>query len=116
LQKILYIDLDSHDVKSAQDARYDEGMNDVADPHSTLAWFDESFPAKATLLQPLNLNVPDNLFPNIRALSVPATGEDSYLFFSLQVLSSPSCILERTPAAGPRKGRRQLVVAYDVPI
>jgi hypothetical protein len=31
LTLLLYFDLDSNDVKSAQHARYDEGMNDVAD-------------------------------------------------------------------------------------
>jgi hypothetical protein len=32
LKILLYFDLDSHEVKSAQHARYDEGMNDVPDP------------------------------------------------------------------------------------
>jgi hypothetical protein len=32
LKNILYFDLYSHDVKSAQHARYDESMNEVADP------------------------------------------------------------------------------------
>jgi hypothetical protein len=31
-KNLLYFDLDSHDVESAQHARYDAGMNDVADP------------------------------------------------------------------------------------
>jgi hypothetical protein len=31
LKNLLYFDLDTHDVKSAQHARYDEGMNDVAE-------------------------------------------------------------------------------------
>jgi hypothetical protein len=62
LKNLLYFDLDSHEVKSAQHARYDEGMNDVPDPppNARLVRFaqgGEPFPAEAALLEPLDLDI-----------------------------------------------------------
>jgi hypothetical protein len=86
LKNLLYFDLESHEVKSAQHARYDEGMNGVPDPPSNarLVRFTqrgEPFPNEATLLETLDLDVPESPFQDLRTLSVLAGGEDSYLGF-----------------------------------
>jgi hypothetical protein len=61
MKNILYFDFDSHDFKS-EHARYEEGMNNGADPppNARLVRFaqqDEAFPAKAVLLEALDLDV-----------------------------------------------------------
>jgi hypothetical protein len=83
LKNLLYFDLDTHDVKSAQHARYDEGMNDVVDPppNARLVRFaqrGEPLPVEAALLEPLDLDVSENPFQDLRPLSVPVTGEDPH--------------------------------------
>jgi hypothetical protein len=102
LKNLLYFDIESHEVNSAQHARYDEGMNDVPDPppNARLVRFaqrGEPFPAETTLLEPLNLDVSKNPFQYLRNLSVLAGGEDSHLgfvFSKCSHLPSPPCILE----------------------
>jgi hypothetical protein len=99
LKNLLYFDVESHEVKSAQHARYDEGMNDVPDPPSNarLVRFSqrgEPFPAETTLLEPPGLDVSENPFRDLRTLSVLAGGEDSHRVCLLKVLPSPPCILE----------------------
>jgi hypothetical protein len=126
LKILLYFDLDSHEVKSAQHARYDEGMNDVPDPppNARLVRFaqrGEPLSAEAENLEPLDLDVSENPFQDIRTLSVLAGGEDSHLGFlfckcSHRVCAYLSELKPRTPAAGIRNGRRQLVGAYVVSI
>jgi hypothetical protein len=86
LKNLLYFDVDSRKVKSAQHARYDEGMNDVPapPPNARLVRFaqqGEAFPAEATLLEPLDLDVSENPFQDLRTLSVLAGGENSHLGF-----------------------------------
>jgi hypothetical protein len=86
VKNLLYFDLDSHYVKPAQYARYEEGMNDVADfpPNAHLVRFfqrGEPFSDEAALLEPLDVDVSENPFQDLRSLSVPAAGEDSYLGF-----------------------------------
>ncbi len=120
LKNPLYFDIDSHDVNSTQHARYDEGMNDVADPppNARLGRFAQRgkpLPAEA------DLGVSENPFQDLRTLSVLVDGDDSHLGF---VFSKCSHLLRaylselqpRTPAAGIRNGRRQLVGAYVVSI
>jgi hypothetical protein len=90
LKNLLYFDLDSHEVKSAQHARYDDGSNDILDPppNARLVRFTqrgEPFPAEADILEPLDLDVSETPSQDLRTLSVLAGGEDSYLG-----LSSPS--------------------------
>jgi hypothetical protein len=114
LKNLLYFDLNSHDVKSAQHACYDQGMNDVADPPPTtrLVRFTHGpFPAEAALLETLDLDVSENPFQDLRTLSMPAASENSHLGFVLCAL-----VLERSPSAGICNGRRELVGAYVVPI
>jgi hypothetical protein len=62
-------------VKSAQHARYDEGMNDALDPPPNarlvrLAQRGKPFPAKAEIHEPLDLDVSENRFQDLRTLSV----------------------------------------------
>jgi hypothetical protein len=126
LKNLLYFDLESHEVKSAQHARYDEGMDDVPDPppNARLVRFaqrGEPFPAETTLFEPLDLDVSENPFQDLRTLSVLAGGENSHLGFVFSKCSHHlraylSELQPRTPAAGIRNGRRQLVGAYVVSI
>jgi hypothetical protein len=80
LKNPLYFDLDSHEGKSAQHARYDEGMNNVPGPPPNarrvrFAQRDEPFPAEATLLEPLDLDVSENPFQDLSTLSGCANNE-----------------------------------------
>jgi hypothetical protein len=98
LKNLLYFDIESHEVKSAQHARYDEGMNDVPDPplNARLVRFaqrGEPFPAETTLLEPLDRDVSENYFQDLRTLSVLAGGEDSHRGL-VKVLPSTPCLLE----------------------
>jgi hypothetical protein len=78
MKNLLYVDIDSHDFKSAQHARYEESMNKAADPppNPRLVQFaqrGEAFPAKAALLEALNLDVslcPCPLLVRIRLLDL----------------------------------------------
>jgi hypothetical protein len=61
LKNLLYFDLDSHKVKSAQHARYDEGTKDVADPAPItrlvrFAGRGEPFPTEVALLEALDID------------------------------------------------------------
>jgi hypothetical protein len=94
-------------------------MNDVPDsqPNARLIRFGqrgEPFPAETTLLEPLDLDVSENPFQDLRTLSVLAGGEDSHLGFLFSKCSHRlrdflSELQPRTPAAGIRNGRLQLV-------
>jgi hypothetical protein len=109
LKNLLYSDLDTHDVKSAQHARYDQGMNDVADPppNARLVRFaqrGEPLPVEAALLEPLDLGVSENPFQDLRTLSVPVAGEDPHLGFifskcSHRLRAYLSEVQPRTPIA-----------------
>jgi hypothetical protein len=71
LKNLLYFDVDSHEVMSAQHAHYDDGMNDVPDPplNARLVLFaqeGEAFPAGATPPRPLDLDVSENPFRDLR--------------------------------------------------
>jgi hypothetical protein len=86
LKNLKYFDIDSHDVKSGQHARYDEGMNDVTDtpPNARLVRFAqrrELSPQKPYFLEPLDLDVAENPFQDLRTLSVLVDGDDLYLGF-----------------------------------
>jgi hypothetical protein len=77
----------------------------------------EHFPAETTLLEPLDLDVSENPFRDLRTLSVLAGGEDSHLGFvfskcSHRLRTYLSKLQPRTSAAGIRNGRRQLVSTY----
>jgi hypothetical protein len=81
----------------------------------------EPLPADAALLEPLDLDVSENPFQDLRTLSVPVAGEDPHLGFvfskcSHRLRAYLSEVQPRSPAAGIRNGRRQLVGAYFVSI
>ncbi len=126
LKNLNYFDIDSHDVKSGQHARYDEGMNDVTDtpPNARLVRFAqrrELSPQKPYFLEPLDLDVAENPFQDLRTLSVLAEGEDTHLGFVFSKCSHRlhiylSNLQSRTPGAGIRNGHRQIVGAYAVSI
>jgi hypothetical protein len=126
LKNLLYYDLESHVVKTALHARYDEGMNDVADPppNARLVRFaqrGEPFPSEATPIETIELDVSENPFQDLRTLSVLTAGEDSHLGFvfskcSHRLRAYLSELQPRTPAAGIRNGRRQLVGAYIISV
>jgi hypothetical protein len=123
LKNLLYFDLDSNEIKSAQHTRYDEGMNDVPDPspNARLVRFakrGEPFPAEAAHLEPLD-DVSENPFRDLRTLSVLAGDEDSHLGFvfskcSHRLRAYLSELRPRAPAATIRNGCRPLVGAYVV--
>jgi hypothetical protein len=77
LMNLLYFDLDSDDVRSAQHARCDKGMVGVADPlrNARMVQFSqrgETCSAEAALLEPLDLDVvSENPFEVLRALAGP---------------------------------------------
>jgi hypothetical protein len=95
-------------------------MNDVPDPppNARLVRFakrSKPFPAEATLLEPLDLDVSENPFEDLRTLSVLASSKDSHKC-SHRLRAYLSELQPRTPAAGIRNDRRQLVGAYDMSI
>jgi hypothetical protein len=87
MKDVRFFDPDSHEVKSARHADYDEAMNDVADSPSKarLVRFTqrgEPFPGKAVLLELLDLDVAESPFRDLCTLSVPVADEDSDLIFT----------------------------------
>jgi hypothetical protein len=98
LKNVLCFDLDSQEIKSAQHARYDEGMNDFPypPPNARLVRFaqrGEPFPAKAEVLEFLDIDVSENTFKDLRTLSVLAGGEDSHLWFVFSKIPGSSAYI-----------------------
>jgi hypothetical protein len=119
LKNILHFDADSHAVKSAQHARYDEGMKDVPDPSPNarldrFAQRGEPFPAESEILETLDRDVSENPFQELRTLSVFVGGEDSHIGFTFPKFSHRpraymSELQPNSTAADICNGCRQLV-------
>jgi hypothetical protein len=79
------------------------------------------FPAETAFLEPLDLDVSENPFQDLRALSLLAEGEYSHFGFVFykcfhRLRAYLGELQPRTPAADIRNGRRQLVGAHVVSI
>ena len=131
LKILYYFDLASSLVKTATHARFDEGMNDLADAPPNVQGLcllspDGTVPADRPVLSPLNLDVTDDPFHGLDSITQAIKCDHPTLGFEIsachiRLRGYLSGIVASTSAACIRNVRRKYLGAYivsvnDVPV